>query len=163
RLQLPLEPGLVEPGGGDRRASVRDPRGQHLKPAAASLGERENLAADCDLVLPAELGDAQLLDRLLVAKGPMGEQIADRRETQPPQLFFHRRPNTGERLYRSRERFSAGKQGRPRPRVRLLAGKSDDGHSTSSNQKKPTVPGPAWVPTTAPSVVTTSISACGRS
>ena len=34
--------------------------------------------------------------------------------------------------------------------------------SASSNQKKPTAPGPAWVPTTAPSIVSTSISACGR-
>ena len=34
--------------------------------------------------------------------------------------------------------------------------------SSSSNQKRPTVPGPACVPTTAPSVVAISICACGR-
>ena len=34
-------------------------------------------------------------------------------------------------------------------------------YGSSWNQKKPTAPGPACVPTTAPSVSTSSISACG--
>ena len=34
--------------------------------------------------------------------------------------------------------------------------------ASSWNQKKPTAPGPAWVPTTAPRFSTSSISACGR-
>src|SRR3954451_23986005 len=161
-LQLPLEPRLVEPGGGDGRAPVRDARRQHLEPPAAARRHGQPLAADGDLVLTAELGDPQLFDRLLVAERLVQQQVAHGGETETLELLPDRRPDARQRLDRAVEYLSARKETRPRPRIRLYAGEPN-GHSTSSNQKKPPVPGPACVPSTAPSVVTTSISAFGRS
>src|SRR5215468_6926009 len=162
RLQLPLQPRLVEPRRGDGRAPVRDARREHLQAPAPPLRHGEHLAADRDLVVAPQLSDAELLHRQLVAERPVLEQVPDRREPEPLELPLQRRPDARERLDGARERVSAREQSRPRPRRRFLASEPD-GHSVSSNQKKPTVPGPACVPTTAPSVVTTSMSACGRS
>jgi hypothetical protein len=162
RLQPPFEPRLVEPRGGDGRASVGDPRCQHLQTAAPPLRHGQNLTADRDLLFSAELRDPQLLDRLLVAERPVREQVADRREAESLQFLLDGRTDARERLDRPVQRVSTRKQPRPWPRTRFPA-RERNRHSASSNQKKPTVPGPACVPTTAPSVVTISISACGRS
>src|SRR5262249_62305527 len=96
--------------------------------------------------------------RKRVADRRVLEQVAARGEAEPLELLLQRRPDARERLDGARERVSAREQSRPRPRRCFLASEPD-GHSVSSNQKKPTVPGPACVPTTAPSAVTTSTSA----
>ena len=87
------------------------------------------------------------------------------RDTRAALAYVRSRPDAGQNVHRSLERLSSREQGRARPIPGRFAGESnrqahcDGRHSRSSNQKKPTVPGPACVPTTAPSVVTSSISA----
>ena len=51
RLELPREPGLVEPGGRDRPAAIRDPCPQHLQPAAPPLRDRDDLPRDRDVLV----------------------------------------------------------------------------------------------------------------
>ena len=75
-------------------------------------------------------------------------------------VFAERRPDPGQRVERRLERARAAVAARPRPRAggpapakraRARRPGRDTGparHSGSSNQKKPTVPGPACVPTT---------------
>src|SRR5262249_54309585 len=63
RLQLPLQPRLVEPRRGDGRAPVGNTRGQYLQASTAALRHGEHRAADRDLVVTAELGDTELLHR----------------------------------------------------------------------------------------------------
>jgi hypothetical protein len=60
------------------------------------------------------------------------------------------------------ERFLLEARDRRGAIVRAVASQTQTARSASWNQKKPAAPGPACVPTTAPSVSTSSTSACGR-
>ena len=78
RLQLLLQPRLVEPGGADLAGAVRDLRGQDLQPAAAAPQRRpQHLAFDQHLLLTEEVGDPPLRRRALVAARPVVEQVAE--------------------------------------------------------------------------------------
>src|SRR5439155_9691954 len=119
-----------------------------------------------------QLGDLLLVGRILIAERAIREEILDALEAELRELLLHHGPDAGQRVDRPRERLRPRKETRARPSVRrILAGKArrhadaclQRTHCGSSNQKNPTVPGPACVPTTAPSVVTSSICAYGRS
>src|ERR687896_766660 len=86
RLELLLEPGLVEPGGGDLAAAVCDLSRQDLEPAASAPQRRpHDVALDHDLFVAAEgeqLGDAPLGGGVLVPPRPVVEQLADALEAE---------------------------------------------------------------------------------
>jgi hypothetical protein len=71
RLELPFQPRLVEPGRRHGGRPVGDPRRQHLEPAAAPLPHRQHLAGNRDLLVAVEIRDPHLVDRPLVAEGPV--------------------------------------------------------------------------------------------
>src|SRR5207244_2693364 len=124
---------------------------------------------DRRLLLDAEVGDPGLRQRPLVVAGPIADEIAERSQPEPLEPLLDRRADARQDVDGALQLLSALERARPRPRVRRSAREAhgqlycDCRHSLSSNQQKPTVPAPACVPTTAPSVVITSISACGRS
>ena len=183
RRELVGEPRLVEPRRADRPALVLDARRHDRAPAADPAGaDVDDLAGDRHLVVAPELRDRDLVDRALVAARAMQQQVANGDDPERAQVLPERGADAGQRRDAELVEPLGGLEApRPRPLVsgphlrnprafgsRLPPGPSigpgpDGVTASSSNQKKPTVPGPACVPTTAPSVVAISICACGRS
>jgi hypothetical protein len=97
RLQLLLEPGLVEPRGADLARAVGHLRGQDLEPAASAPERRpEHLARDQHLLVAEEVGDPLLRRRELVAPRPVVEQVAGPREAELRQPLLQRRSDAGQ-------------------------------------------------------------------
>src|SRR5437667_6376083 len=170
RLQLALEPRLVEPGGGNGRSPVADTRRQHLQPPSPASRRRQHFSGDRHLLVCPEVGHPHLGHGLLVAKRSVRQQIVHGLQPEPLEPLLDGRPDARKDVDGTLELLRSRERARPRPLARVRAAKahrqhySDSRrHALSSNQKKPTVPGPACVPTTAPRVVTISTSACGRS
>src|SRR5262249_37172061 len=129
-----------------------------------------DLSGDRDLVAAPELRDRHLPRRGLVSARPPEQQVTHRREPERPQLAGQPRPHRRERLDRQLQTFGPRQPPRSqespllhRPQYGAGPGPHPPLPLPSSNQKSPSVPGPACAPTTAPSPVTTSIAACGRS
>ena len=168
------EPRLVEPGRGDPPlpsltcavricSRPRPRRDDALAPRPRSPPRRR-----------PKLGDPPHGHGLLVAPRAVAEQVADALEPELRQPPLERRPDARERVERRLELLGPEAAARRRPasggstagetRAVLAAGqrveyRQPDGRlasrrrcESSWNQKKPTVPGPACVPTTAPSV-----------
>ena len=190
--QLLLEPGLVEPGCADLAGLVGDVRRQDVEPAATPTRRPAHDHLDHRLLVAEQIDDPSLRDRLLVPARPVREEVSDREQTELRQTPLRRRADPGKRLHGEGERLGSRRRAWPRPALRrvhttearrlpgshhrrqrhleleyrsrpgLRPTRDYDVRSSSWNQKKPTAPGPACVPTTAPSVSTSSISACGR-
>src|SRR6266849_2581006 len=73
RLQLALEPRLVEPGRVHGRRTVGDARRQHLQPPAPTDGRRQHFSRDRHLLIRPEVRHAYLRHGLLVPKRPVRE------------------------------------------------------------------------------------------
>ncbi len=141
RLQLLLQPRLVEPGRADLAGAVRDLRGQDLEPAAPAAQRRpEHLALDQHLLVPEEVGDPLLRRRPLVAARPVVEQVAGALEPQLREPLLQRRPDAGQRVQRRLQPLRAEAAARRRPALRRVHG----GETGLGPAHRPSIaPGPA--------------------
>ena len=173
RVAASLPARLVEPHRDDLAALVTDPRvdDRQVSPRSPHR-DRPHLACDRRLLPRSRSAIGRSGDRLLVAVRPVLEQVADPAQPELRKLLLQRRPDAGERGHGPLRALGSGSPAaaeasswaRPLRRSLGAPGQSRKrrGYSTSSNQKNPTVPGPACAPTTGPSVVTSSSSAAGR-
>jgi hypothetical protein len=101
RLQALLEPGLVEPDGGDLIALVGDPR-LHDRQVAPGSPDRDtpHFARDRGLLLGEQVGDSPLGDGRLVSERPVLEQVPQRAQAELRQLLAQRRADSRERVDR---------------------------------------------------------------
>ena len=146
RLQLLLQPGLVEPGRADLARPVRDLRGQDLEPSAATAQRRsEHLAFDQHLLVAEEVGDPLLRRGPLVAARPVVEQIARPLEPELRQPLLQRRPDARQRVERRLQSLRAEAPARRRPALRRVHG----GKTGLGPAHRPSIaPGPARPPGT---------------
>ncbi len=86
RLELVLQPELVEPDRVDLPASVADPGLDDRQPPQLPYRGADHIALDRHLLLGEEVGDATVGDGGLVAEGPVLEQVADRLQAEPGEL-----------------------------------------------------------------------------